>query len=196
MRRTLDTVGKRHWPTDRQGRPIYPDGFEDLARKLGRPLHPPGRDVRCIVSAGMLTEAWDCNMPAIIDTPMARLDAQHHNQLVERYFPHASHQLVVLSTDTAAPKGEWHQDKGLRPADRRPWYNVSHARRPARTRLAIRLRLLVRPVLSSDRIHHRLRVGHAGRSRRFRVRHRCLLRDDWGGIGLVVGLVAMVAFWK
>jgi type III restriction enzyme len=61
MRFTLDTVGKLHWPTDRQERPIYPQGFEELARKLGRPLHPPGRDVRCIVSVGMLTEGWDCN---------------------------------------------------------------------------------------------------------------------------------------
>jgi type III restriction enzyme len=61
MRRTLDTVGKRDWPRDGQGRPIYPDGFEDLAKKLERPLHPPGRDVRCIVSVGMLTEGWDCN---------------------------------------------------------------------------------------------------------------------------------------
>jgi len=32
-----------------------------LAKKLGRFLHPPGRDVRCIVSVGMLTEGWDCN---------------------------------------------------------------------------------------------------------------------------------------
>jgi type III restriction enzyme len=61
MRLTLDTVGKTHWPADRQGRPIYPEGFEDLAKKLDRPLHPPGRDVRCIVSVGMLTEGWDCN---------------------------------------------------------------------------------------------------------------------------------------
>src|SRR5207302_10748516 len=37
------------------------EGFEELAEKLGRPLHPPGRDVRCIVSVGMLTEGWDCN---------------------------------------------------------------------------------------------------------------------------------------
>ena len=43
------------------GPPLYPDGFEGLAKKLGRPLHPPGRDVRCIVSVGMLTEGWDCN---------------------------------------------------------------------------------------------------------------------------------------
>lgn len=61
MRRTLDTVGKTEWPKDRQGRPIYPEGFEELAGKLGKPLHPPGRDVRCIVSVGMLTEGWDCN---------------------------------------------------------------------------------------------------------------------------------------
>jgi type III restriction enzyme len=61
MRLTLDTVGKRDWQRDRQGRPLYPEGFEALAQKLGRPLHPPGRDVRCIVSVGMLTEGWDCN---------------------------------------------------------------------------------------------------------------------------------------
>jgi type III restriction enzyme len=61
MRLTLDTVGNRHWPADQQGRPVYPEGFEELAKKLGRPLHPPGRDIRCIVSVGMLTEGWDCN---------------------------------------------------------------------------------------------------------------------------------------
>ena len=61
MRWTLGTVGKTTWPADRQGRAIYPEGFEDVAKKLDRPLHPPGRDVRCIVSVGMLTEGWDCN---------------------------------------------------------------------------------------------------------------------------------------
>ena len=61
MRLTLDTVGKTDWPRDTQRRPIYPDGFETLAKKLERPLHPPGRDVRCIVSVGMLTEGWDCS---------------------------------------------------------------------------------------------------------------------------------------
>lgn len=61
MRFTLDTVGKLAWPRDRQGRELYPDDFEELAKKLERPLHPPGRDVRCIVSVAMLTEGWDCN---------------------------------------------------------------------------------------------------------------------------------------
>jgi len=39
-------------------------------------------------------------LPAIIDTPMARLDATHRDHLVERYFPNASHQVIILSTDT------------------------------------------------------------------------------------------------
>jgi len=60
MRLTLDTVGRMDWPLDRQGRPLYPENFEELAEKLKRPLHPPGRNVRCIVSVGMLTEGWDC----------------------------------------------------------------------------------------------------------------------------------------
>ena len=61
MRHTLDTVGKLDWTRDDQGRPVYPEGFEELAERLSRSLTPPGRDVRCIVSVGMLTEGWDCN---------------------------------------------------------------------------------------------------------------------------------------
>jgi len=61
MRKTLDTVGKTTWPSDRQGRPMYPEGFEALAAKLKKPLTPPGKDIRCIISVGMLTEGWDCN---------------------------------------------------------------------------------------------------------------------------------------
>jgi type III restriction enzyme len=61
MRLVLDTVGRTDWPRDPQQRPIYPDGFEELAKKLDRPVHPPGRDIRCIVSVAMLTEGWDCN---------------------------------------------------------------------------------------------------------------------------------------
>jgi DNA sulfur modification protein DndD len=39
-------------------------------------------------------------LPMIIDTPLARLDSEHRTTLVERYFPEASHQVIVLSTDT------------------------------------------------------------------------------------------------
>jgi type III restriction enzyme len=61
MRFTLDTVGRQTWPIDNQGRALYPEGFEELANSLGRPLTPPGAKTRCIISVGMLTEGWDCN---------------------------------------------------------------------------------------------------------------------------------------
>lgn len=61
MRFQLDTAGKLTWPRDSQGRDVFPEGFEVLAKKLKRPLHPPGRDLRCIVSVSMLTEGWDCS---------------------------------------------------------------------------------------------------------------------------------------
>lgn len=38
-------------------------------------------------------------LPAIIDTPLGRLDAAHRINLIERYFPYASHQVLLLSTD-------------------------------------------------------------------------------------------------
>ena len=47
-------------------------------------------------------------LPAIIDTPMARLDEKHRDQLVQRYFPHASHQVLVLSTDTEVERHYFH----------------------------------------------------------------------------------------
>lgn len=40
------------------------------------------------------------NLPVAIDTPLGRLDSSHRHNLVERYFPSASHQVILLSTDT------------------------------------------------------------------------------------------------
>jgi type III restriction enzyme len=54
MELTLASVGKREWPKTGQGEPLYPTGFEELAQKLGKQLHPPGRDVRGVISAGLL----------------------------------------------------------------------------------------------------------------------------------------------
>jgi DNA sulfur modification protein DndD len=39
-------------------------------------------------------------LPMILDTPLGRLDSNHRQLLIERYFPYASHQVVLLSTDT------------------------------------------------------------------------------------------------
>lgn len=52
-----------------------------------------------------LARASARSLPAIIDTPMARLDARHREHLVERYFPNASHQVLILSTDTEVDRG-------------------------------------------------------------------------------------------
>lgn len=59
------------------------------------------------------------HLPIIIDTPLGRLDSVHRTHLVEEYFPNASHQVVILSTDTEVDK---HFYETLSP-------NISHAYR-------------------------------------------------------------------
>ena len=39
------------------------------------------------------------SLPTIVDTPLGRLDSVHRRTLVDRYFPHASEQVILLSTD-------------------------------------------------------------------------------------------------
>jgi DNA sulfur modification protein DndD len=39
-------------------------------------------------------------LPFMIDTPLARLDVSHRDNMIEKFFPYASHQVVIFSTDS------------------------------------------------------------------------------------------------
>lgn len=47
-----------------------------------------------------LSRASGCSVPVVIDTPLARLDSSHRLSFVAKYLTCASHQTIVLSTDT------------------------------------------------------------------------------------------------
>tara|TARA_R100000027_G_scaffold163_1_gene166 strand:+ start:11032 stop:13011 length:1980 start_codon:yes stop_codon:yes gene_type:complete len=68
-------------------------------------------------------------IPTVIDTPLGRLDSTHRSHLVERYFPQASHQVLLLSTDEEIVDG-YHQK--LRPAVARH-YLLDHDEKAGRT---------------------------------------------------------------
>ncbi|MCM1981992.1 DNA sulfur modification protein DndD [Lyngbya confervoides] len=53
-----------------------------------------------------LARAAGRQIPIIIDTPLGRLDSAHRHNLIERYFPDASHQVILLSTDTEIGQSE------------------------------------------------------------------------------------------
>ena len=68
-------------------------------------------------------------IPTVIDTPLGRLDSTHRAHLVERYFPQASHQVLLLSTDEEIVNG-YHQK--LKPAVARH-YLLDHVEKAGRT---------------------------------------------------------------
>ena len=58
------------------------------------------KQIYAIAMLEALARISERRLPVIIDTPLGRLDSRHRANLVERYFPHASHQVILLSTDT------------------------------------------------------------------------------------------------
>ncbi len=84
---------------------INPQTFEiQLFRKNGEPFP---RDLLSEGEKQMLATAvlWALAktsgrpLPFMIDTPLARLDSNHRNNLVETFFPIVSHQILIFSTD-------------------------------------------------------------------------------------------------
>ena len=104
---------------------IHPERFSlELKGKGGQAISPDRlsageRQLLAVALLWGLGRASGRPLPAVIDTPLSRLDAEHRAYLVERYFPNASHQVVLLSTDEEI--GERYYEK------LRPW--ISHTYR-------------------------------------------------------------------
>ncbi|MEN8216712.1 MAG: DNA sulfur modification protein DndD [Pseudomonadota bacterium] len=69
-----------------------------------------------------LSRASGRPLPAIIDTPLSRLDGKHRKNLVDNYFHQASHQVILLSTDEEINKKYY---RCLKPAIGRE-YHISY----------------------------------------------------------------------
>ncbi|OHV67151.1 DNA sulfur modification protein DndD [Mesorhizobium sp. LCM 4577] len=84
---------------------INPDSFELALRGSDdKPLTAERmsageRQLLAIAMLWGLARASGRPLPMVIDTPLGRLDSEHRARLVSRYFPWASHQVMLLSTD-------------------------------------------------------------------------------------------------
>lgn len=58
------------------------------------------KQIYAIAMLDALANFSNSGLPVIIDTPLARLDSEHRIRILENYFPHASQQVIILSTDT------------------------------------------------------------------------------------------------
>ena len=75
------------------------------------------KQIYAIATLEALARTSGRKLPLIIDTPLGRLDSHHRDKIVYNYLPRASHQVVVLSTDTEI---DWDYYEGLQ-------RSVSHA---------------------------------------------------------------------
>ena len=84
---------------------ISPDDFQlELRNASGEHILPDRlsageRQLLAVSLLWGLARASGRPLPIVVDTPLGRLDASHRTHLVERYFPNASHQVLLLSTD-------------------------------------------------------------------------------------------------
>lgn len=75
--------------------------YDDLGQVIPKSSLSAGeKQIYAIALLWALARVSGRSLPMIIDTPLGRLDSVHRQHLVERYFPVASHQVIILSTDT------------------------------------------------------------------------------------------------
>ena len=73
---------------------------QDGTRQPKEVLSAGEKEVYAIAMLTALAKTSRKPLPFIIDTPLARLDSEHRTNLVDGFFPSASHQVLVFSTDT------------------------------------------------------------------------------------------------
>lgn len=74
---------------------------DEKGSAINRKLLSAGeKQIYAIAILEALAKTSGRDFPVIIDTPLGRLDSQHRDKLINHYFPEASHQVVLLSTDT------------------------------------------------------------------------------------------------
>jgi DNA sulfur modification protein DndD len=56
-----------------------------------------------------LAEISERPLPFMVDTPLGRLDQPHRENMVQNFFPEASHQVLVFSTDTEIDNGHYQE---------------------------------------------------------------------------------------
>jgi len=89
---------------------IHPETFEVLLYNENghaiskEQLSSGEKQIYAIAVLWALAQISGRPLPIIADTPLGRLDSDHRDHLVKRYFPFASHQVLILSTDTELDK--------------------------------------------------------------------------------------------
>lgn len=97
LSRKGDLIGRLHLDPETMAISMRAgDGQEIVAQQLSA----GERQLLAVAMLWGLARATGRPVPVVIDTPLGRLDGEHRRTLVERYFPDAGPQVILLSTDT------------------------------------------------------------------------------------------------